>query len=69
MNESFDMLLNRDKSLNKLSEHSKILSEDSGKMKSKAKHLKMSYYLRKYMTYIVVAIVVLFLMLMKIYVL
>tara|TARA_B110000285_G_C14751280_1_gene435295 strand:+ start:319 stop:516 length:198 start_codon:yes stop_codon:yes gene_type:complete len=33
MSESFEMLLNRDKNLNQLSELGKNLSEDSGKMK------------------------------------
>ena len=69
MSESFEMLLNRDKNLNKLSENSKSLSESSGKMKKQAKNLKMSYFLRKYMTYISVGLIILFLMLMKIYVL
>ena len=69
MSESFEMLLNRDKNLNKLAENSKSLSESSGKMKKQAKNLKMSYFLRKYMTYITVVLVFLFLIIMKMYVL
>ena len=69
MSESFEMLLNRDKNLNKLTELGKNLSEDSGKMKKSAKNLKMAYFMRKYMTYIVISAVVLFLFIMKIYVL
>ena len=41
MNESFEMLLNRDKNLNKLTELGKSLSEDSRKMKKDAKSLKL----------------------------
>ena len=69
MSESFEMLLNRDKNLNQLSELGKNLSEDSGKMKKQAKNLKMSYFMRKYMTYIVIAAVLFFLLIMKFYVL
>ena len=47
MTESFEILLNRDKNLNKLTELGKSLSEDSAKMKKDAKNLKMSYFLRK----------------------
>ena len=68
MTESFEILLNRDKNLNKLTELGKSLAEDSGKMKKDAKNLKMSYFLRKYMTYIVVVMIFLFLILMKVYV-
>jgi vesicle transport protein SEC22 len=39
--ESFEMLLNRDKNLNKLTELGKNLSEDSAKMKKDAKSLKL----------------------------
>ena len=69
MNESFEMLLNRDKNLNKLTELGSKLSQDSSKMKSDAKKLKLSYFMRKYMTYIVIVMVFLFLLLMKFYVL
>ena len=69
MSESFEMLLNRDKNLNQLSELGKNLSEDSGKMKKQAKNLKMSYFMRKYMTYIVIVAVLIFLLIMKFYVL
>ena len=41
MNESFEMLLNRDKNLTKLTELGKSLSEDSRKMKKSAKDLKL----------------------------
>ena len=68
MTQSFEMLLNRDKNLNKLSELGKELSNDSAKMKKEAKNLKMAYYLKKYMTYIVVFLILLFLIGMKLYV-
>lgn len=68
MSESFEMLLNRDKNLSKLTELGKSLSEDSGKFKKDAKKLKMQFYLRQYMTYIVIAAVLLFLILIKVYV-
>ena len=68
MTESFEILLNRDKNLNKLTELGKSLSEDSAKLKKDAKNLKMSYFLRKYMTYISVGAILLFLILMKVYV-
>ena len=62
------MLLNRDKNLNKLTELGKNLSQDSSKLKKEASNLKMAYFLRKYMTYIVIAAILLFLVLMKVYV-
>ena len=68
MTESFEMLLNRDKNLNKLSELGRSLSEDSRKMKKDAKNLKTMYFLRKYMTYFVIFAILLFLIIMKVYV-
>ena len=41
MSESFEMLLNRDKNLNKLTELGKSLADDSRKMKNTSKSLKM----------------------------
>lgn len=41
MSESFEMLLNRDKNLNKLTELGKNLADDSKRMKKDAKNLKM----------------------------
>ena len=41
MNESFEMLLNRDKNLSKLTELGKSLSEDSRNLKKDAKNLKL----------------------------
>ena len=41
MSESFEMLLNRDKNLNKLTEMGKSLSQDSAAMKKGAKNLKL----------------------------
>ena len=63
------MLLNRDKNLNKLTELGKNLSEDSNKFKKSAKDLKMSYFMRKYMVYIVILMIIIFLILIKFYVL
>lgn len=68
MNESFEMLLNRENNLNKLTELGKSLSEDSRKMKKDAKNLKLQYFLRKYMTYIIIVAIIIFMILMKIYV-
>lgn len=41
MSESFEMLLNRDKNLNKLTELGKSLADDSKRMKKDAKNLKI----------------------------
>ena len=68
MSESFEMLLNRDKNLNKLTELGRSLTEDTKKMKSNAKNLKMKYFLRKNMTYIAIGVILLLLILLKIYV-
>ena len=69
MSESFEMLLNRDRNLNKLTELGKSLSEDSKKMKKDAKNLKMAYFLRKYMTYILIIAIIIFIIILKFYVL
>ena len=69
MTESFDMILNRDKNLTELSELGGKLSQDSGKMKNDAKKLRLSYMFRQYMTYIVIAAIFIFLLLIKFYVL
>ena len=68
MSESFEMLLNRDKNLNKLTELGKSLTEDTKRMKRDAKNLKMKYFFKKHMTYIALAAVLLLLILLKIYV-
>ena len=69
MSESFEMLLNRDKNLSKLTELGKSLSQDSRDLKKDAKKLKLQFYLRQYMTYIVIFSIFLFLILIKVYVL
>ena len=69
MSESFEMLLNRDKNLNKLTELGKSLSEDSRKMKKDAKQLKVMMMVRKYATYIGIALILLFILILKVYVL
>ena len=68
MSESFEILLNRDKNLNKLAELGRNLSQDSSKLKKEAKSLKFQYFLRKYMTYIVIGVILLFLIFLKVYV-
>ena len=68
MSESFDMLLNREKNLTELTQLGASLSEDSKNYKKDAKNLRFSYMLKQYMTYIVVAIILIFLILLKIYV-
>ena len=68
MSESFEILLNRDKNLTKLTELGRNLSEDSRKLGKEAKNIKFQFFLRKYMTYIVVAAILLFLIFLKVYV-
>jgi vesicle transport protein SEC22 len=46
MHENFDMVLNRDKNLSKISQMSSDLKDNSRKFKKDAKNLKMSMWLR-----------------------
>ena len=69
MSESFDMLLNRDKNLSELSRLGENLSNDSSKMKKDAKNLRLAFMLRQYMTYLVIGAILIFLLIVKFYLL
>ena len=63
MRDNFELILNRDSTLQNLSGKAVNLKESSKKYKDDARKLKMSFYWRKYGTIaIVVGIVVLFIM-------
>ena len=68
MTESFDMLLNRDNNLNKISAQSQTLRDSSKDLRKSANKMKMAMWFRKYMTPIIIAAIVLFLILMKLFV-
>ena len=68
MTESFDMLLGREESLNKISEDSGRIKEISGKFKNKTKNLKLAFWFRKYMTPIIIVVLILFFLFMKFFV-
>lgn len=65
MTESFEMLLNRDGNLNKISNQSANLRKSSQDLRKGAKNLKMSMWFRKYMTPIIICAIIVFLILMK----
>ena len=67
MNESFEMLLNRDKNLNKLSEKATDLRQSSRNLKKESSKLKMSMMMRQYMAPIVVCFVFMLFILAKFY--
>ena len=68
MTESFDMLLNRDNNLTKISAQSSTLRDASKDLRKSAHNMKMSMWFRKYMTPIIIAAIVFFLILMKLFV-
>ena len=68
MSENFEMLLNRGNSLNKLSALSSTLKEDSKKFKKDAHKLKMSFWLRKYATWIAVGGILVFFIYLRFFV-
>ena len=68
MTESFEMLLNRENNLSKITEDSERIKESSGKFMNKAKELKLAFMFRKYMVPIVIVVLVLFFLFMKFYV-
>ena len=68
MTESFEMLLNRDGNLNKIQTQSANLRDSSKDLRKGAKNLKMSMMFRKYMTPIIICLIVTFLILMKLFV-
>ena len=65
MTESFEMLLNRDKNLTQLSTKAGDLRKSSRDLKKEATHLKMAMWFRKYMTPIVVCLLIFFLVCVK----
>lgn len=68
MTESFEMLLNRDNNLSKIQAQSANLRDSSKDLRKGAKNLKMSLMFRKYMTPIIICLIVTFLILMKLFV-
>lgn len=68
MSENFEMLLNKGNSLNKLSQLSSTLKEDSKKFKKDAHKLKMSFWLRKYATFIAVGGVLVFFLYLRFFI-
>ena len=69
MTESFEMLLNRDNNLSKISAQSDILRKSSKDLRKGAQQMKMAMWFRKYMTPIIIAAIVFFLLMMKFFVL
>ena len=68
MTESFEMLLNRDNNLSKISNDSANLRTRSADLRKGAKNLKLSFMFRKYMTPIIICAIIVFLILMKLFV-
>jgi vesicle transport protein SEC22 len=67
MHENFDMILNRDKNLGKISQMSSDLKDNSKKFKRDAKKLRLSLWLQKYASFIAVGAMVLFIVYIKFY--
>ena len=68
MTDSFEMLLNRDNNLTKISAQSQTLRDSSKDLRKGAHNLKLALWFRKYMTPIIIAVIVFFLICMKIFV-
>ena len=68
MTESFEMLLNRDNNLTKISAQSSILRDSSKDLRKGAQNMKMAFWFRKYMTPIIICVIVFFLLFMKFFV-
>ena len=69
MSENFEMVLNRGKDLNRVSEQATKLRESSQNIKKSATKLKLSFWLRQYMTWIILALVLFFFFYLKFYIL
>ena len=67
MHENFDMILNRDKNLGKISQMSSDLKDNSKRFKRDAKKLRLSLWLQKYASFIAVGAIVLFIVYIKFY--
>ena len=68
MTESFDMLLDRENNLKKITDDSQRIKDASGRFKKGSEKLKMAFWFRKYMTPIIIVALILFLLLMKFFV-
>jgi hypothetical protein len=68
MSESFEMLLNRDRNLNQLSDKASNLRQSSKDLRKEAKNLKLTMLFRQYMTPIIICLVLAFFMFLKFYV-
>lgn len=67
MHENFDMILNRDKNLHKITQMSSDLKDNSKKFRKDTKKLRLTMWLRKYATWIAIAGVLLFILYIKFY--
>ena len=65
MHENFDMILNRDKNLSKISQMSSDLKDNSKKFRKDAKKLRLTMWLRQYATFIAIGLILLFILYMK----
>ena len=67
MHENFDMILNRDRNLSKISQMSADLKDNSKRFKRDAKKMRLSLWLQKYATAIAISCVFLFILYIKFY--
>lgn len=68
MTESFEMLLNRDRNLKEVSQKSSQIRDGSRDFRKETKKLKMAFWFRKYMTPIIVVMLLLFFMFVKFFI-
>ena len=68
MTESFEMILNRDKNLNKIGKLSSDLKDNSKKFKKDAKKLKLMFWLRQYATWIAIGSMLVFFIYLKFFI-
>ena len=68
MTESFEMILNREKNLGRMSEMSHDLKNSSDKFKKDAKKMRLMFWLRHYATYIAVGMILIFFIYLRVYV-
>lgn len=68
MHENFDMILNRDRNLSKISQMSSDLKDNSKKFRKDAKKLRLSMWLRQYATWIAIGLILLFILYIRLYV-
>ena len=65
MTESFDLLLNRDNNINKLSEKAADLRDGAKSFKGRSEKLKMSLYFKQYMAPILICVVIFLFIILK----